>query len=95
MRSGRDRRSRGLADQLEAEIRKSLLHARDQRVDAVMAVGATSAGRHISHRWSSSPRASRAGGSAIARSTDRYSGCAMVLTSRHGLLSFDGAGLIG
>src|SRR5205814_1955567 len=28
----------GLADQAEFEIRKALLHARDQRVDAVMAV---------------------------------------------------------
>src|SRR5436309_5211196 len=28
----------GLADQLEAEIRKALLHAGDQRVDAVMAI---------------------------------------------------------
>ena len=30
----------GFADQLEFEIRKTLLHARDQRVNAVMAVAA-------------------------------------------------------
>src|SRR4029079_14051624 len=30
----------GLADQREPEIRKALLHARDQRVDAVVAVAA-------------------------------------------------------
>jgi hypothetical protein len=30
----------GLADQLESEIRKTLLHAGDQRVDAVKAVAA-------------------------------------------------------
>ena len=30
----------GLADQLKPEIRKALLHAGDQRVDAVMAVAA-------------------------------------------------------